>query len=108
VSLSTEYSSLVTALNLARETYNLLLSKETEAKIKENQVLNVGFIQIISPAQLPRNAISPFSPKIILLSGVLSLILGVMLAFVWEYAETQLGNVAQSVPTHTAHMVEAP
>ena len=98
VSLSSEYESLVTSVNLARGTYNLLLSKETEAKIKENQTLNVGFIQIISPAQLPTNAITSFDPKIIVLSGVLSLIVGVILAFFWEYMETQLGAARQAFP----------
>jgi uncharacterized protein involved in exopolysaccharide biosynthesis len=97
VSLSTEYESLITAVNLSRETYNLLLSKETEAKIKENQILNVGSVQIISPAQLPSKPIPPFGRSIILLSGVVSLAVGVMVAFVWEYVETQLHNEEQSV-----------
>jgi uncharacterized protein involved in exopolysaccharide biosynthesis len=111
VSLSTDYESLVTTVDLTRETYNLFLSKETEAKIKENQSLRGGFIQVISPAQLPQKAAPAFSPMIILLSGVLSLIVGVMLAFVWEYAETQLPGEAerteQAVPAHLASVAKS-
>jgi uncharacterized protein involved in exopolysaccharide biosynthesis len=102
VGLSSEYESLVTTVNLTRGTYNLLLSKETEARIKENEILSVGFIQIVSPAQLPTKAISSFDPKIIVLSGVVSLIIGVILAFVWEYVETQLGAARQALPTQAA------
>jgi uncharacterized protein involved in exopolysaccharide biosynthesis len=95
VSLSTEYESRATDVNLARQTYNLLLSKEAEAKIKENQILNGGYIQVISPARLPNKAISPFSPKILLLSGVVSLVVGVMLAFLLDYVGTQLRDTEQ-------------
>lgn len=104
ISLSLEYEPLVTHVKLTSETYNYLLSKEVEAKIKENQILNGGFIQILSPAQLPRRSIHRFSPNIILLSGVVSLIIGGILAFVWEYIETQLAGAEQAVAARMTSM----
>ena len=88
LNLSAQYQSLEMAVAQASSTYDYLLSKEAEAKITENQIRNVNFIQVVEPADPPRRSTSTFSKSILALGGVLSLVLGVAVAFTWEYIET--------------------
>lgn len=88
LNLSAEYHALETAVAQASSTHSYLLSKEAEAKIIENQIRNVSFILVVEPAMPPRQSTSSFSKTILALGGVLSLVLGVAVAFVWEYIET--------------------
>jgi uncharacterized protein involved in exopolysaccharide biosynthesis len=55
VGLSAVYEELRDQVQRTRSTFNFLLERRTEAQIKENQILSVGFIQIITPARAPRN-----------------------------------------------------
>jgi uncharacterized protein involved in exopolysaccharide biosynthesis len=87
IHLSVEYEALQTAVDQAEATYSLLLAKETEAKLKENEILQVGFIQALDEARKPSRPISPLRPAIIALGGVVSLTIGIMLAFILEYVE---------------------
>ncbi|MBW2037939.1 MAG: hypothetical protein JRI41_10805, partial [Deltaproteobacteria bacterium] len=96
IHLSTKYETLQTAVEQAQATYNLLLAKETEAKLKENEILNVGFIQALGEAQEPTLPVSPLNPTIIALGSVVSLTLGIMLAFVLEYVERYQASVASA------------
>ncbi len=93
LNLSAEYQALQLAVEQATSTYNFLLGKEAEVKITENQISNADFIQIVEPADPPTYSISTFSNSIFALGAVLSLALGVAVAFIWEYIET--GNVRQ-------------
>jgi len=97
IHLSTEYEALETAVERAQSTYALLLAKETEAKLKENEILHVGFIQALGEARKPRQPVSPLNPTIIALGGVVSLIIGIMLAFVLEYVETFQVSAASTI-----------
>lgn len=85
--LSTEYDTLRAAVDRASTTYYYLLDRETEAKLKENELSNVGFIRVIAARERSR-PLPRVSPKIILLGMVVSLALGIMLAFFLEYLET--------------------
>lgn len=88
LNLSARYQALQMAVAQASSTYDYLLSKEAEAKITENQISNVSFIQVVEPAEPPRRSTSSFSISLLALGGVLSLVLGVTVAFTWEYVET--------------------
>lgn len=88
LNLSAQYQALQMAVAQASSTYDYLLGKEAEAKITENQIRNVSFIQVIEPAEPPNESISAFSKSILALGGVLSLVLGLAVAFTWEYIET--------------------
>jgi len=85
--LSTEYAELKAALSRATSLYNLLLDKEAEARLKENEIQNVGFVQIVEPARKPGSPKSPFNAKVVILGAVGSLIVGVLLSFLLEYVE---------------------
>jgi uncharacterized protein involved in exopolysaccharide biosynthesis len=88
LNLSAQYQALQMAVAQASSTYDYLLDKEAEAKITENQTRNVSFIQVVEPASPPHRSTSTFSKAILALGGVLSLVLGVTVAFIWEYIET--------------------
>ncbi|RMF27505.1 MAG: hypothetical protein D6759_17590, partial [Chloroflexi bacterium] len=88
VSLNTEYVKLKADVSRAQSVYNLLLDKLTEATLKENEILNTSFVQIVEPASPPRRPISPLSPKIVVVGAIASTVLGIALAFLLEYVET--------------------
>lgn len=85
IGLSAEYTQLNDRVSRARDTYSFLLDKDAEAQIKENQLLNVSFIQIITPARAPRNPVSVVDAKLIVLGAVASILAGVLLTFLLEY-----------------------
>jgi uncharacterized protein involved in exopolysaccharide biosynthesis len=87
IGLSTEYSALVDRVDRTRTTYNFLLDRRTEAQIKENQILELGSIQVITPARRPSRPASALDSRLIVLGGVVSLLAGVLLTFLLEYLQ---------------------
>jgi len=87
IGLSTTYTQLERTVDQLQGTYGLLLEKETEAQLKENEILNVSFIQVIGEARVPSKPKPPIRWSTVALGGVVSLITGIMIAFVWEYVE---------------------
>lgn len=85
--LSTEYTSLRSAVQRSKALYDLLLDKQAEAELKENETRNVGYIQVVEPARKPGRPDSPFNAKIVVAGAVASLIVGVLLALVLEYVD---------------------
>jgi uncharacterized protein involved in exopolysaccharide biosynthesis len=85
VRLSAQYEILQADVRQIRDTYDFLLTKQTEAKLTENETLTVGFIQVLGEASPPSRPVSPYNFKILALGGMVSLALGVVIAFVWEF-----------------------
>lgn len=83
--LRIEYANLEAELSRAQAVRDLLLSKQTEAILKENEILNTSFVQIVEPALPPRHAVSPFNPAILALGLGVSFVLGTMLSLLLEY-----------------------
>jgi uncharacterized protein involved in exopolysaccharide biosynthesis len=98
--LGDEYEALRESIKRAESYYTFLKDKETEAKLKENEVLQVAFIQVIEPARPPTNPVSSFNIQIFALGGVLSLVVSGVLAFVLEYLES-----GQTKRTHDETLV---
>jgi uncharacterized protein involved in exopolysaccharide biosynthesis len=86
--LSAQYAELETLCEQTYNVYDLLLMRETEAALKENEILNVGFVSVFAPAWPPEYPMSPFSPKLVVFGGIASLVVGAFLALGWEYLET--------------------
>jgi capsular polysaccharide biosynthesis protein len=87
IGLSSEYYTLVGRVNRARDTYNFMLDKKAEAQIKENQILELASVQIITPARPPVRPVAAMDSRIIVLGTVSSLIVGVLLAVLLEYLQ---------------------
>jgi uncharacterized protein involved in exopolysaccharide biosynthesis len=82
--LGPQYSILAQKADEAQAAYQHLLSKYSEAELKETAVKAANFIQIIKPAYTPDAPESSW-PKLAALTLAGSLGLGVMLAFFLEY-----------------------
>lgn len=85
VGLRSQYTALKAAANQTRDTYELLLNRQTQAKLKENEILNVGFVSALGPATPPSSPVSTFDLKLVLLGALMSLVVGILLAVGWEY-----------------------
>lgn len=83
--LEPEYRRLETEVEELRKANQLLASKAIEAGLKEELARQAQYIQVAAPATVP---ISPVdnSTRLILLAIIGSLGLGVLMAFVLEYA----------------------
>ena len=97
--LRPQYTALKAATRRTRGIYDMLLDRQTQAELKENEIENVGFISVLGTARKPSQPVQ-FNPKIALLGAAVSLVVGVLLAFGWEYLETQ--NVFETVADEVA------
>ena len=96
--LDPAYTALDTDVSRFQSLYSLLLEKQTEAKFKENEARNAGFIQILEPARRPSGP-SPFpTAKLLVAGAVVSVSVGVILALLLEYLEG-LRMQAEGVPS---------
>ena len=84
---SSEYTALTDRVGRLRDTYSFMLDKSAEAQIKENQILELGSIQVITPARPASEPSVLINSRIIFLGAVVSLLLGVLLTFVLESLE---------------------
>ena len=85
IGLSSQYYTLVGRVDRARDTYNFMLNKNAEAQIKENQILELGSIQVITSARPPSRPAAVMNTKLLVLAGIASVIAGVLAAFLLEY-----------------------
>ena len=81
IGLSAQYTELADRVGRARTTRGFLLDKRAEAQIKENQILELSYIQIITPAHIPRTPLAAINNKLVVLGTVASILTGVLLAF---------------------------
>jgi uncharacterized protein involved in exopolysaccharide biosynthesis len=95
IGLLAEYNDLVDRVERARAYTNLLQDKRNEAEIKENQILEMGSIQVVNPARPPRNPVLVISLELIILSAVVSILVGILLSFLLEYWDTSALRNAQ-------------
>lgn len=84
IGLEGEYKSLVNAVKEAEDRYAFLAGKLNEAKIKEDQALNSGYIQVIEAAREPVQPAPRQTTRLIFYGAALATMLGVILAFVLE------------------------
>ncbi|MCB0167216.1 MAG: hypothetical protein KDI79_23505, partial [Anaerolineae bacterium] len=87
IGLSSDYVALEDRVERTRKNYNYLLDRLSEAQIKVNQIREVGFIQIITPAWPPTSPVVLISGRMLALGVIASLIGGVLLTFLLEYFE---------------------
>lgn len=95
IGLSAEYTALVDRVERARSTYSFLLDKKVEAQIKENQILESSYIQIITPARPPSAPLEAINKKLFVLGAVVSILGGVLLSFLLEYISTMVTSKDQ-------------
>lgn len=73
--------------------YSFLVNKETEAKLKENEILQARFIQIVEPAYPALEPMSPYDVRIVVLGLLMSVAVSFVLIFGLEYVESHRPKV---------------
>ncbi len=81
------YNRLVDKVNQTRASTNFLVGKNTEGQTKENQILAMGWVQVITQARPPRRPLAVLSTQIILLGAIVSLIAGILFAILLEFLD---------------------
>ncbi len=69
---------------------DFLADKVREARLKQSQSENVGYLQVIQPPTTPQSQVSTRTVQVALLGGGLSLVAGGLLAFLLEFIEQML------------------
>lgn len=95
VGFSKEADALARAVSLAEVSYDFLLSKANEAKLKEATAQGVGYIQIVEKGRAPDAPAKSNLPRLAAVGAVASLLAGIILTFVIELFE----NLGRSAAT---------
>jgi uncharacterized protein involved in exopolysaccharide biosynthesis len=85
--LSEEYTKLTSNVAQAQNTRDFLFGKMLEAQLKQRQAVSVGYLKVVEPARRPDQPRPGRTLQIALLGGVLSLVVGAALAFLFEFIE---------------------
>jgi uncharacterized protein involved in exopolysaccharide biosynthesis len=87
IGLSEENQKLNNAVIQARGNRDFLSAKAMESRLKQQQGLNVGYLKIVEPARAPDQPLPNRTFQLALVGGVLSIVAGVILAFLFEFVE---------------------
>lgn len=99
IGLNAEHTRLTDALAQAQNTRDFLANKAVEAQLKQEQGLTIGYLKVVEPARRPDQPLPNRTLQIALLGGLLSLLAGIILAFVIELAESGLRSNNQAPST---------
>lgn len=86
ISLSSQYNDLLGAVETAQADFDFLRGKAAEARLKQNQVANVGTLQVVEPAFLPTEPATAPVVRLTLLALLVSLLVGLVLVLLLELA----------------------
>lgn len=88
IGLSDTYDELSRQVAEALSSYDFVQSKLNEARLKESQIRNMGYIQVIEPARTPDRPLPSKLPQYALAGAVISLLAGLVLSFLIEGVES--------------------
>jgi len=80
---NTRLTELTRQLDIAKEAYTILASKIEEARIAK--AMELGEVKVVSTAFEPQGPVAPRKKRIVATAGVVSLMLGVFMAFCLEF-----------------------
>jgi len=92
-----EYGVLRRAAESARQMYELLIKRFKETSMTEE--MRTGNIRIVDRAEVPRSSVKPRKKQTILLAVIVSLFLGIGLAFFLEYLDNTI-KIPEDVKQH--------
>lgn len=98
VTLQPQYALLEGKLGAAQDNYQLLLKKQSEASVTENQTRKAAYIQVIEPAVTPLHPVAARTGVLFALALLGSLGLAIMLAFLLE-AGASIRDRQQAIST---------
>lgn len=86
-----EYARFAREVEVNKKLYGMLKEKLEEARITEAQ--KVGDVSILDPAVMPASPVGPQKKMGMLIGGIMGLILGIGLAFMFETLDTSIGTI---------------
>ncbi|GBD96005.1 MAG TPA: polysaccharide biosynthesis tyrosine autokinase [Nitrospirae bacterium] len=86
-----EYGRLAREVEVNKKLFMMFKEKLEEARITEAQ--KVGDISIVDPAVMPASPIDTQGKMNVFIGGIMGLLLGIALAFVFEALDTSLGTI---------------
>ncbi len=92
LALYSEHNALERELGRATNNYSFLWDKQNEARLKQLQAEQLGYIQITEPARKPDAPVPSKTLQLVLVGGVVSILTGFLLSFVIEF----LGALARA------------
>jgi len=93
--LQDQYADLVSAVHNAQGSYDFLVDKTNEARLKMAQG-SEGYLEVVTPARQPNAPIPHNTFQLILVGALASLLLGLLLAFLLEMIERGVGETKQT------------
>ncbi len=100
ITLGGRYQALLDAEQEKVNSRDFLADKVREARLKESQSRNIGYLQVISPPTTPRTQVPTRTVQTAVLGAVLSIAAGAVLVFVLEFIERTLRHSPRPVPAH--------
>lgn len=94
LTLANKYNMLERDLSRAMNNYNFLWDRENEARLKQLQAEQLGYIQIIEPARKPDEPVPSKTMQWVMVGGVVSVLVGFLLSFVIEFVSA-VGRAAR-------------
>ncbi|NLG49414.1 MAG: hypothetical protein GX552_04805 [Chloroflexi bacterium] len=97
LTLGVKFNALERDLSRATSNYNFLWDRENEARLKQLQAEELGYIQIIEPARKPDEPVPSKTMQWVMVGGVVSILVGFLLSFVIEFLGA-VGRAARQQP----------
>jgi|GEM_PF-963385 len=87
ITLSGQYQKLADTVKENQDTRDFLAGKAQEARLKQSQSQDVGYLQVVGQPVTPGGQVASRALEIALLGGGLSLVGGIVLVFLLEFVE---------------------
>lgn len=95
ITLGGQYQKLQDAVKERQDTRDFLAGKVLEARLKQAQSQNVGYLQAVGEPVTPGGQVSTRTLEIAIIGGGLSLVAGIVLAFLLEFLEQMVRQKPQ-------------
>ncbi len=90
ITLSGQYQTLLDVVQERQDSRDFLAGKVREARLKESQSRNIGYLQVVTPPSTPRGQLPTRTVQTAVLGAILSIVAGAVLVFVLEFVERTL------------------
>jgi uncharacterized protein involved in exopolysaccharide biosynthesis len=98
IALGGPYQALLDVVQERLDSRDFLAGKVREARLKESQSRNIGYLQVVTPPSTPRSQLPTRTVQTAILGAVLSIVAGAVLVFLLEFIERTLRNSPRPAP----------